>query len=77
MKATVDFVPDRSLLSRLLDKFVVGPVLGLEYVVEVLVGRADPEYRCALCCISSSVHDIMPHLLSAIHRLAYMVRMQV
>jgi len=72
VKAMIDLVPDRSLLSRLLEKYTVGPVVGLEYVVEVLVGRADPEYKCALCRISSNIHNIVEHLLSALHRLAYM-----
>jgi len=72
VKAMVDMVPERSILSRLLEKYMVGPVIGLEYVVEVLVGRADPEYKCALCRISSSIFDLMEHLISAQHRLAYM-----
>ena len=75
LSGTVDLVPDRSLLSRLLEKYIVGPVIGLEFVVEVLVGRADPEYRCALCRIISNILDIMEHLLSADHKLAFMVRM--
>ena len=72
VRATIDLVPERSLLSRLLEKYTVGPLVGLEYVVEVLVGRSDPEYKCALCRISSNILFIMEHLLSANHRLAYM-----
>jgi len=74
LSSTVDLVPDRSLLSRLLEKYMVGPVIGLEYVVEILVGRADPEYRCTLCRIISNIMDLMEHLLSADHKLAFMAR---
>ena len=57
VRATIDLVPERSLLSRLLEKYTVGPLVGLEYVVEVLVGRSDPEYKCALCFSLHRSHE--------------------
>jgi len=48
---------------------------GTEFIAEVLHGKAEPQYHCLLCSLSDcSVVDVLPHLLSASHQLAYLAQ---
>jgi len=65
-------VPTRPVVSHLLSRYKVAPLLGLDYIVEVLVGRTDAEYHCLLCETISTARLLMFHLLSAQHRVGYL-----
>ena len=65
-------MPERCLLDCLLENYSASSLLGLEYIVEILVGRADPEYKCVMCRVNASINDVMDHLLSTSHKLAYL-----
>ena len=49
-------------------------VLGLEYVVEVKLSPSDESFSCTLCSVDSDLPNIMSHLLSSSHRLAFLAR---
>ena len=53
--------------------YKAAPLVGLEYIVEVLQQTGDPQYNCVMCKFISGPADIMYHLLSAQHRLFYLV----
>lgn len=68
-------VPDHSLLGRLLKLFSQTSVLtGTEFIAEVLHGTAEPQYHCLLCTTACTVQEVLPHLLSASHQLAYLAQ---
>ena len=64
---------DPGILSILLPKYKAAPLVGLEYILEVLQPRGDPAYYCAMCNFKTGPVDIMYHLISAQHRLNYLV----
>ena len=72
-----ELVPNSSLAGRLAQGFQATALLGLEYVVEVLLGRAEPEYTCTLCSATTTVHLLATHLLSFPHRTAYLVSVKI
>ena len=49
-------------------------MLGLEYVVEVKLSPSDESFTCTLCTVDSDLPNIMSHLISSSHRLAYLAR---
>lgn len=61
------------VLAALLPLYKAAPLVGLEYVVEVHQDRGDPHHTCLLCRFESGTKDLMYHLLSAQHRLTYLV----
>jgi len=61
-----------SVVSQLVKRYRSAALVGLEYVAEVLVDRADVEYHCLLCDTSSTPNNLMYHLLSVKHRLKYL-----
>merc|ERR1719219_319165 len=64
----------RSLLGLLVSQFRGVAVLGLEYVVEVKLSSLDESFCCTLCTVDSDLPNIMSHLLSSSHRLAFLAR---
>ena len=49
-------------------------VLGLEYVVEVKLSSSDETFSCTLCSVESDLPNVMSHLISSKHRLAFLAR---
>ena len=66
--------PSRSLLAELVSLFRGSAVVGLEYVVEVRLSQTDEVLKCTLCSVDCDLPNIMSHLLSSEHRLAYLAR---
>ena len=65
---------DECVLSNMLLNFRAAALIGVEYVLEVWwQGVRDPKYQCLLCNFRCGIREIMYHLLSAQHRLAYLV----
>lgn len=67
-----ELIPDKSLLIKLLER-LSDPVtvVGLQFIVEVLIGRGEPEFHCLLCnCSGMSIQAVFSHILSVGHRLA-------
>ena len=66
---------ETSVLSQLLEKYRAAALVGLEFAVEVWwQGERDPRHHCLLCNFQCGIMEFMFHLLSAQHRLNYMVR---
>ena len=70
----------------MLNKFQDAPLIGLEFLVEILHGPSsagpsggstDPIYHCILCDKTFDAAGVISDVLSAEHRLAYMVRTRV
>ena len=61
------------MLTSLLPLYKAAPLVGLQFVVEVLAGSAPPTYYCFLCKAELTLKELMFHLLSAEHRLSYLV----
>ncbi len=67
-------IPKTPVILRALDKYQEAPLVGLEYLVEIIHGpNVDPTYECLLCMSSFNVREVMEDLLSAKHRLRYLV----
>ena len=66
-------IKDHGVLSSLLPLYKAAPLIGVQFIVEVLAGDEDPEYHCLLCKFKSGPSELMFHLLSAEHRLCYLV----
>ena len=66
--------PRRSLLGELVSQFYGAAVLGLEYVLEVRLSKCDETLKCALCTVDSDLTNILSHLLSTSHRVAFLVK---
>ena len=49
-------------------------MVGLEYVVEVRLSETDEVLKCTLCSVDSGLPNIISHLLSSSHRLAFLAR---
>lgn len=68
------YVPSTALITNLLAKFREAPLIGLEYIVEILNQDQDPIYKCLLCSSKHDVKGIVGDLVSAKHRLTYLKR---
>merc|ERR1719481_1336932 len=78
LSATEDLVPEKSLLAILFDRMSdVPPLVGSQFIAEVLVGRGEPEYHCLVCdqC-GMSIQQVLPHLISVSHRLACLAKLE-
>ena len=64
---------DEGVLSSLLPLFQAAPLVGVEYIVEILVDNDDPIYSCLLCKFRADVKELLYHLMSAQHRMSYLV----
>jgi len=65
-------ITDAGVLTSLLPLYKAAPLVGLQFVVEVLAGSAPPTYYCFLCKAELTLKELMFHLLSAEHRLSYL-----
>jgi hypothetical protein len=61
------------LVSRLLPQYRVAPLVGTEFLLEVVNLEAEPAVSCFLCHFTCDLEGLMYHLLSARHRLAFLV----
>jgi hypothetical protein len=64
---------DPGVLSRLLPLYRVAPIIGVEFLLEVVNLEEEASCCCFLCHVSLDLEALMYHLLSARHRLAYLV----
>ena len=70
-----DLLPHEPVIYRLFDKFKEAPLIGLEYIVEIIHGpNVDPTYENLLTKTSLDSKDVISSLISAEHRLKYLVR---
>jgi hypothetical protein len=61
-------------LSQLLPLYRLAPIVGVEFVLEVVnMEEGEGAAVCFLCDVTSDLEGLMYHLLSARHRLAYLV----
>ena len=74
-----DIVPQEAAIQRLLDEFKEAPLIGIEYLVEVIGSgpKSDPTYRCELCNTTLTHGGVISCLISAAHRLNYLVRKSI
>ena len=67
-------MPHEPIIFKLFDKFKDAPLLGLEYLVEIIQGpNVDPTYECLLCHTTLESKDVISCVVSARHRLKYLV----
>ena len=62
----------RPVVLELLGQWALLPLLGLDRVVEVLQGRRPPYYRCTTCGPDLGLRELVPHLASPHHILAFL-----
>ena len=62
---------NRPVLQEMVDQFTLCPLLGLDYVVEILAGHLEPSYHCAVCSVDITMSDLMHHLTSLNHVLTF------
>jgi len=68
-----DLIPREPVIYRLFDKFKEAPLIGIEYIVEIIHGaNVDPSYECLLCHKSLESKDVISCVISAKHRLRYL-----
>jgi hypothetical protein len=60
----------RPAVTELLAQWTLGPLLGLDRLVEVLRGRREPYYHCLPCRRDLPLQDLGPHLAAPHHALA-------
>lgn len=66
-------VPHEPIIYKVLDKFKDAPLIGLEYLVEIIHGpNAEPTYECLLCCTCLDSQGVISCMVSAKHRLRYL-----
>lgn len=58
---------NRPVIQEMLDQFKACPLLGLDYIFEVLQNSDTPVYHCALCTKNHNERDIMSHIISTTH----------
>ena len=67
-------LPLEPIIFKVFDKFKDAPLIGLEYIVEIIHGpNVDPTYECLLCKTSLKSSDVISCVISAKHRLKYLV----
>ncbi|KAG4076281.1 hypothetical protein HA402_014830 [Bradysia odoriphaga] len=68
-----DLVKPVAELQVILSKYRTSPMLGLEYVIELIMGDRRPRtYHCALCDLICDTKDIIDHIKSYEHRCKYL-----
>ena len=67
-------VPHEPIIFKLFDKFKDAPLIGLEYLVEIIHGpNVDPTYENLLTKTTLNAKDVISDVVSARHRLKYLV----
>ena len=67
-------LPSEAAIVKMLGEFTEAPLVGIEYLVEILIPNLDPIYKCELCNTTLSADTVVSCLISAAHRLKYLVR---
>ena len=67
------YLPPEPLIKETLDRFREAPLIGVEYIVEILIPRNEPMYKCMICKNTFDAAGIVADLVSANHRLKYLV----
>jgi len=62
---------NRPVVQEMLEQFILCPLIGLDYIFEVLKGQEEPHYHCALCNVDSKLLDLVPHITSLTHVLTF------
>eukprot|EP00092_Neocalanus_flemingeri_P007103 GFUD01007673.1.p1 GENE.GFUD01007673.1~~GFUD01007673.1.p1 ORF type:complete len:1388 (+),score=342.68 GFUD01007673.1:44-4207(+) len=62
---------NRPVVQEMLEQFILCPLIGLDHVFEILRGREEPHYHCALCNMDSGLTDLVPHVTSLSHILTF------
>lgn len=66
-------IPHEPVIFKLFDKFRDAPLIGLEYLVEIIHGpNVDPTYECLLCKRQLEAQSVISCVVSANHRLKYL-----
>lgn len=61
-------------LQATIDRFREGPMVGLEYIMELsTAGSKEPSYHCVLCDKKGDPRTIVVHITSYIHRMKFLV----
>lgn len=69
-----DVVKPVAELQVILSKYRSSPLIGLEYIIELIMGEKRPRtYHCALCDKICDTKDIIDHIKSYEHRCKYLV----
>ena len=67
-------IPREPIIFKVFDQFREAPLIGLEYIVEIIHGpNVDPTYECLLCKTTLRANDVLSCVISAKHRLNYLV----
>ena len=66
-------LPAEAAIQQMVDDFKEAPLIGIEFIVEILVPNADPIYKCELCCTTLTAKTVISDLISSAHRLKYLV----
>ena len=69
----VDTSPSEPLILDALTRFKEAPLIGLEYVVEILRSRSEPIYKCMICRRTFESDELIGDVISTTHRLGYLV----
>jgi len=68
-----NIVPHEPIIYKLFDNFKEAPLVGLEYLVEIINGpNVDPTYECLLCQTTLDAKEVISCICSAKHRLKYL-----
>jgi hypothetical protein len=70
---SLNVIPAEPVLQRMLAKYKDAPVIGLEFVAEVLRENREPIYHCFLCNANLESTNVISDVISAEHRLKYLV----
>ena len=64
-------VMSRPVVQEMLDQFNVCPLLGLEFLIEIVKAPENSRYYCSLCSLDLHVTELILHLTSLNHNLAF------
>lgn len=63
----------KAQIQSTLDQFNDSPLVGLEYIVEIVCANSPPKYHCFLCDRDFEAFNLISDVLSAEHRFEYLV----
>eukprot|EP00094_Tigriopus_californicus_P012109 TCALIF_11701-PB protein Name:"Similar to CG7065 Uncharacterized protein CG7065 (Drosophila melanogaster)" AED:0.08 eAED:0.08 QI:4647/1/0.93/1/0.71/0.66/15/0/864 len=62
----------KAQIQSTLDQFMDSPLVGLEYIVEIVCANSPPKYHCFLCDRDFQAFNLISDVLSAEHRFEYL-----
>ena len=68
-----EILPSEAVVCKILDLFTDAPLIGIEFIVEILRDRDEPTYHCLLCQRDVDAKGLISDLLSGEHRMHYIV----